>query len=78
MAQDRRQNRRPQVVRLVKGKNTGQIVQQTYQRDTLLSGFKEKDFLELGAIIYYQKGNLTVQGNNDTDKILIPSNSMKI
>lgn len=73
MVYSRRQNRRPQVVRLVKGKNTGQIVQQTYQRDTLLSSFKEKDFLALGSIIYYNKNNLDVTSDSYVDKIILPS-----
>ena len=63
----------PKVIKLLKNKTTGQIINQTYTKQTIFHRFKEKDFIQIGRLLWY---NYNVQINPnimDTIPIVIPN-----
>jgi hypothetical protein len=41
------------VIRLLKNVNSGQIFKQTYTKETLFHRFTEKDYINIGILLYY-------------------------
>jgi hypothetical protein len=61
------------VVKLLKNKKTGQIVEQSYKKETIFHRFKEHDYIQIGRLLWY---NYDVGNNKNAMDINVTSNNV--